>query len=164
MPIRVDKRLAEAVAALAGPFPPSVTPTAAPTGREPVVLWAGAHGLGPEGEIKAAIERHGYLWRRLGLKEQPRRQEVLPGAGRLDLIASYVVVEAKRKVTKDNGPAQIERYLDWLTGSRPSEGPWRGILVQCDRVLDDQAAQRVRASSFPLEVWAIVRGRMRWAA
>jgi hypothetical protein len=160
-PIRLTPEIASAIAEMAGGLPATVLPLDEPDYDEDPVLWVGLHGLSPEAHIEAAVASQKRLWRRLGFPDAPRRQRRLGVAGRVDLIAGDVVGEAKRAVTLHDGPAQIERYLEYLAATGADPGQLRGVLLQCAADASDAVIERIVASPFNLQLWSVLEGR-RW--
>jgi hypothetical protein len=91
----------------------------------------------------------------LGFPDAPLKQRHLPSGRRPDLIASDVAGDVKRRVTRIDGPAEMEAYLDELDTARPAEAPWRGLLVHRHDDLDKATRDRVATSRHALEVWAV---------
>jgi hypothetical protein len=65
----------------------------------------------------------------------------------VDLVAGDVVGEAKRAVTLQDGPAQVERYLAYLEHERHRpRARLRGVLLQYAADVSPAVADRIRAS------------------
>lgn len=152
---------AHAINLLAGGLPPTAPPTDSPGPNEEVIDWTTGENHPPEVVIEEAAANKPNVWRWLGFREQPQQQVHVPGAGYADLLAPGTVGEAKRRVRADDGPAQLERYLDALTRQRPGDGPWRGVLLQCAEDLDEPTLERLRAMRYAVSVYSVWRER-RW--
>jgi hypothetical protein len=155
-PMKVDGRLASAIVELAGSLQATEMPLDDPDYSEEEILFTGLHGLAPEASIEAAVVSNSRLWRKLGFPEAPRRQRVLGSAGRVDLIAGHVIGEAKRAVTLNDGPDQIERYLRHLhrVEGRP-RAKLRGVLLQCADDTSEEIERRLSASDYAIELWCL---------
>ena len=155
-PIGVSTELGSAVAEMAGGLNPTMLPVDEPDYDADLILWAGLHGLGPEAYIEAAVATRKSLWRRLGFPQVPERQRKLGTAGRVDLIAGDVVGEAKRAVTLNDGPDQIERYLEHLevVRERPRSS-LKGVLLQVAPDVSNAVVERVRRSPYDVELWHV---------
>jgi hypothetical protein len=167
-PLRLTQEETEAIVKLAGgDWPKMCLPTDRPSGREREYIWTGRESAPPEKMIEEVVAVTPRLWRRLGFGCRPLLQRALPSRQRPDLTGPPVVAEAKRRIRSDDGPAQIERYLDELRITKP-QYPWRGVLLQAVTVLDDAARERLgacRESGYDIEAWAITRGAFRrWRA
>ncbi|MDQ3609951.1 MAG: hypothetical protein M3459_13805 [Actinomycetota bacterium] len=103
------------------------------------------------------------LWRSLGFPERPTTQQWLPNGKRLDLIAPGVVADVKRRVYRNDGPAQIEGYVKELERTRPNDGPWRALLIQNVPTLNTAARERIEGSDIQIEAWTVLPGRGRWS-
>jgi hypothetical protein len=161
-PIMLNRDLAATVSQMIGGLPSTTVPLDEPDYNERPILWAGLHGLSPEAYIEAEVATRRGLWRRLGFPAAPARQRVLGSAGRVDLISGDVVGEAKRAVTVRDGPAQIERYLQYLeTEGRRPRPRLRGILLQCTAQTSRAVMERLSSSPYRLELWSVTRAR-RW--
>lgn len=160
--IRLTPTEAYASEVLAGGLPEQRLPSDRPYGDEDVIDWTGAEGLPVEVIIETAAATSRRVWRKLRFSERPRTQVSVPGAARPDLLAPGVVGDAKRRVRRDDGPAQIKRYLDALSKQQPQHAPWRGVLIQHADDLDRAAVAELRASvPYQLSVFHVHKG-MRW--
>jgi hypothetical protein len=160
LPIKVSPELAGALSEMAGGLAATEVPLDEPTDDAELPIWTGLHGLRPEAYIEAAVATQPRLWRQLKFPRAPTRQRILETAGRVDLIAGDVVGEAKRAVTLNDGPCQIERYLNYLevTKRRP-RSKLRGILLQASIHTSQAVIDRLAASRYKLELWSVVEDR-----
>jgi len=141
---------------LAGGLESTLIPWSEPDESAPVIQWTRVNGLPAEVFIENAIRDTPGLWKKLKLSHQPEQQVHYKETGRVDLVAGNTIIEAKKAVTVDNGPAQIERYLRHLTKSlRTTSRGVRGILVQNNPWALPGVKDRLLQSPFPLELWAI---------
>jgi hypothetical protein len=165
-PIRLSRLESKAIIELAGGLPRTLIPQHEPDYSEEPSLWVGSHGLAPEAYIEAAVAATPRLWRELGFPSAPRRQRRLGDAGRPDLLAGDVVGEAKREVrVRDGAIEQLERYLDFLhrRHGRQLHG-LKGVLFQCAERTNDAVINRLRASRYRLELWAVIDDDGWWYA
>lgn len=154
--IRLSEAESEAIVDMLGGLPETELPILPPDFLAEVVPWSSVKGLPAEQFIELAIHRIRRLWRSLGLDGPPRRQETWKPVGRVDLVRGNTVIEVKKAVSVDNGPAQIERYLSHLTKRlRVGPGGVRGILVQKNDWPGYGVEERLRDSDFPLELWSV---------
>lgn len=164
-PIRLTSEEGQAIQDVAGALPPLRMPAMTPRGREPEEEWTGNEGWPREELLEVVVSEERRLWRRLGFPEAPQRQRRLPSGLRPDLLAPGVVGDAKKRVGRHDGPAQVERYVAELSRIRPQEGPWRGVLIQHAPDLDDAAWERLEASPVEIAVWSLAQGKTgRWRA
>ena len=154
--IRLTGSEAEAIVEMLGGLAPTALPWDEPDQQAEVIPWTSIKGLPAEKFIEIAICKNRSLWRSLGLSRQPKQQVTWSSVGRVDLICGNTVIEAKKAVTVDNGPAQIERYLRHLA-KQLHTGPngVRGILVQKNDWAVPMVRERLEASPYPLELWSI---------
>lgn len=150
-----------AIDALAGGLPPLSPPLTEPT-DEPGWL-SDEPALPPERIIEGVVSTKRRLWRSLGFPERPTTQQWLPNGKRLDLIAPGVVADVKRRVYRNDGPAQIEGYVKELERTRANDGPWRALLIQNVPTLNTAARERIEGSDIQIEVWTVLPGRRRWS-
>lgn len=156
-PIGVNPALAQAISDLAAGIPPTPLPQSELNYSLEPILWAGPDGLAPESYIEAAVAATPRLWRQLGFQHPPRRQARLGAAGRPDLLDGDVVGEAKRAVTVNSGPGQIERYLDYLHFERGRQrSRLRGVLLQRAERTSQAVIDRIDDSEYRLELWAVI--------
>jgi hypothetical protein len=158
-PIKVSPELAGALSEMAGGLAATEVPLDEPTYDAELPIWTGLHGLRPEAYIEAAVATEPELWRELKFPHAPARQRILGTVGRVDLMAGDVVGEAKRAVTTNDGPCQIERYLSYLelTKRRPPL-KLRGILLQASTHTSRAVIDRLATSRYDLELWSVVEG------
>lgn len=162
--LRLSEEESSAICELVGGLNPTPIPKLSPDTSEPVVPWTRANGLPAEKFIENAIRDTPRLQRALGLAVPPSQQVHCGKAGRADLIAESTVIEVKKAVTIDNGPDQIERYLRFLSsGARSGKKRVRGILVQNNPWPASGVRERLLASPYPIELWAIFKdGQDQW--
>ena len=161
-PKRLSREEGAALARIAPALPPRALPVDEPTYDEEVIFWAGDTKGPPEAVLEHDIHTTRRLWKALGFPSPPLKQRRLPSGRRPDLIAPGVVADAKRRITRIDGPAQLESYLDELDITRPGDAPWRGLLIHPHRELDKATRDRIADSSHPIEAWVIAdaqRGR-----
>lgn len=153
--IRLTEKEAKAIVKLLGGLRPTRLPIDSPDWSEELGHWTGKDGLAAETIAENAICSLPYLHHALGLRGKPKRQVRL-GPGRADIVCGNTIIEVKRAVTTNNGPDQIEGYLQHLAESRKSgKRGLRGILVQQFRLAGAGMKQRLAESPFRLELWAV---------
>lgn len=156
---------AEAIGRQEPRLPPLAVPDDMPRGDEAVYDWAEeAGGWAPESVLEMAAAGTRHVWRKMGFSERPRQQVFVLGAGRPDLLSPGTVGEVKRRIRVNDGPAQLERYLDALTDQQPEHAPWAGVLVQHDGDLDPGVAERLGEMTYAVEVFSLYEDRHRWHA
>jgi hypothetical protein len=156
--IRLSEAEAEAIVGLLGGLNPTELPWDEPDEFAQLIPWTRANGLPAEKFAEDEIRRNRRIWRQLGLPQRPRQQVTLQQVGRADLVSCNTIIEVKKVVSLDNGPAQIERYLGYLAESL-GVGPdgVRGILVQKNSWATQALKERLADSEFPLELWSLDR-------
>lgn len=159
-PNRLSVEEGEAIARVAVRLPPRALPVDEPTYDEEIVYWAGDLNGPPEAVLEHDIHTTRRLWNALGFRSAPFKQRRLPSGRRPDLIAPSTVADVKRRVSKIDGPAQVEGYLEELIATRPADGPWLGLLVHRHDNLDEATRERIAESPYRLEVWAVRDGRL----
>lgn len=161
-PKRLHEEEARRINALAGGLPPARTANREPRRSDGKEIWPGSGGLPPERITEELVATTRRVWRRIGFPSAPETQRATSRDDRPDLIAAPVVGEVKNQIRQDWGPHQIERYLDTLDGSRPTEGPWRGVLIHAERHLAEAAEARLRASrdADRIQVWGVYANRL----
>jgi hypothetical protein len=157
-PIRLSPEEGKAIARIAGGLPPQAFPVDEPTYDEEIVFWAGDDKGPPEAVLEHEIHARRRLWSALGFPSAPHKQRCLPSGRRPDLRAPGVVADVKRRVTRNDGPAQVEKYLEELDVESPENSPWRGLLVHQHDDLDKATRDRVVASTHQIEVWRVSDG------
>ena len=154
--IRLSEQEAEAIVDMLGGLASTVIPWNKPDEHAAVIPWTSIKGLPAEKFMEIAICQDRSLWTSLGLNHQPKQQVTWSSIGRVDLVCGNTVIEVKKAVTVNNGPAQIERYLGHLAKKR-RVGPEgvRGILVQKNDWAVAEVRKRLRESPHPLELWSV---------
>jgi hypothetical protein len=158
-PKRLSPEEGAALARIAPALPSRALPVDEPTYDEEVIFWAGDTKGPPEAVLEHDIHTTRRLWKALGFPSAPLKQRRLPSGRRPDLIAPGVVADVKRRITRIDGPAQLENYLDELDVTRPGDGPWRGLLIHPHRELDKATRDRIANSSHAIEAWVIAHGQ-----
>lgn len=158
-PNRLSVEEGEAITRVAKHLPPRALPVDEPTYDEEIIFWAGDLKGPPEAVLEHDIRTTRRIWKALGFPSTPLKQRCLPSGRRPDLMASGIVADVKRRVSKIDGPAQVEGYLEELNATRPADGPWVGLLVHRHQDLDEATRERITASPYRLEVWAVSDGR-----
>jgi RecB family endonuclease NucS len=106
--------------------------------------------------MENAIHQIPSLWDDLGLSAELEKQVVWRSVGRADLVCGNTVIEVKKVVTTEDGPAQIERYLGHLAKKlRLKNDQVRGILVQRSTRPGGGVKDRLLKSPFHLELWSV---------
>ena len=128
-PIRLTQEQGQAILRVAGGLPRANVPQDKPRKQDldDEWDWVGEHDLPPEKLLEIEIADKPRLWKQLGFPTRPALQTRLPSGRRPDLLAPGIVGDVKRRVRANDGPAQIERYIDELAECRPNEAPWRGL-------------------------------------
>jgi len=154
--IRLSEAETEAICEMAGGLDSTLIPQSEPDTSALVVQWTRVNGLPAEIFIENAIRDTPALWKKLKLTEQPKQQVTYKKVGRADLVSGNTVIEAKKAVTINNGPAQIERYLGHLSKIlKVNAQNVRGILVQNNTRALPGVKDRLFQSPFPLELWSV---------
>ena len=166
----LDPDEAEAIDRLAGGLPPQRLPSRSPRAGEEVWSWFGGLNLDLEKTFELAVYGSKRLWKRIGFPTAPLLQQRLPAtktSDRImipDLLAPGVVGEVKRSIGPNNGPAQIEGYLERLEQTRTDQGPWSGRLIHAEKHVSPALRHRLERSGAPIEVWSVERQGRRWKA
>lgn len=154
-PIRLAEQEAKAISKLVGGLKRTRLPMDEPADWENLGHWTGKDGLAAETIAENAICTLPHLQRALGLRGTAEKQVRL-GAGRADIVCGNVIIELKRAVTTNNGPDQIEGYLEHVSAERKTgKKNLRGILVQQSKFAGAGMKQRLANSPFRLELWAV---------
>lgn len=163
--IRLTEAEAAGILALMGGLPPTEIPWSEPDDAEPVP-WVARKGLPAEKFTENAILQSRALWRKMGLAEPPKQQVTWSTVGRLDLLSGNTVIEVKKSVTADNGPAQIQRYLAHLAKElRVGPREVRGLLVQKNTWAAPNVLAELAKSPYPIELWSVDKDeQQRWRA
>lgn len=163
--IRLTEAEAEGIVALMGGLPPSEIPWSDPDDSEPVP-WVARRGLPAEKFTENVILQSRALWKKMGLAEPPKQQVTWSTVGRLDLLSGNTVIEVKKSVTADNGPAQIQRYLAHLAKElRVGPREVRGLLVQKNTWAAPNVLAELAKSPYPIELWSVDKDeQQRWRA
>lgn len=158
-PNRLSVEEGEAIARVATRLPSQALPVDEPTYDEEIIFWAGDLKGPPEAILEHDIHTTRRMWKALGFPSAPLKQRCLPSGRRPDLVAPGIVADVKRRVSRIDGPAQLEDYLDELDATRPTEAPWRGLLVHPHEDLDKATRERIASSRYRVEVWGVGDGR-----
>jgi hypothetical protein len=138
-------------------LPPRAFPIDEPSYDEDVIFWADEDDGPPEAVLEHTIHSTAALWRALGFPGPPLKQRRLPSGLRPDLRAPGVVADVKRRIRRNNGPAQVEGYIEELDRIEAADGPWRGLLIHRHDELDPATKERLLASEYRkrLQVWTV---------
>jgi hypothetical protein len=150
---------------LAGGLPAQCLPQRLPRVGEYVGDWFEIFGE-PEKTFELAVYTSEDLWRAIGFPEPPVMQQRLASAAKgdrlliPDLLAPGVVGEVKRVLREGDGPDQIARYLQRLSQTRPTDGPWRGKLIHGSEHLSPAVQLRLEQTRAPVDVWAVLEANV----
>jgi hypothetical protein len=143
-------------------LPPRQVPVDEPTYNEEVIFWADDDNGPPEALLEHHIHRR--VWRTLGFPSPPEKQGRIASGLRPDLLAPGVVADVKRRISRINGPDQIERYIKELDATQPHHAPWRGLLIHPHDTLDPATMERLSHGPYGhrVEVWAVSKTPTGW--
>ena len=155
-PIHLNESEARAIMDMIGGLEPTLIPWGDPDEQDEMHHWSRPSSLPAEAFAEVGIHETPQLWRALGLKGQPCRQIHMGPYGRADLVWENTVIEVKKSVTTMNGPGQIERYLECLSGNLGlGADEVRGILIQQELTVPAGLRDRLAQSQYPIELWSV---------
>lgn len=161
LPKRLTPAEGQAIARVAKHLPRRALPVDEPSYDEEVIFWASGDKGPPEALLEHEIHTTRSLWTRLGFPSPPLKQRRLPSGRRPDLTAPGVVADVKRRISRIDGPKQLEEYVDELNAVRQRYAPWRGLLIHRHADLDTATRERIASSRYALEVWGVTDGLRR---